>query len=216
MPSRGASALHDAVLTAVGTDIASGVLAAGQVITLDDISVRHQVSRSLVREVIRVLESMGMVSSRRRVGITIQPVLLWSVLDPRLIGWRLDSPDRPGQLTSLTELRRGFQPAAARLAAERATTGHCRELAAAVSDLQIAVRDGDAAAYRQADKDFHRMIVESSGNPIFRALGELVADVLGCEFCTEAADLHEAVARAVRQADAAKAEDAMRAVVDAT
>jgi DNA-binding FadR family transcriptional regulator len=35
---------------------------------------RHQtVSRSVAREAIRVLESMGMVESRRRVGITIQP-----------------------------------------------------------------------------------------------------------------------------------------------
>ena len=215
MPAPGASALHDNVLTAVGGGIASGTLAAGQVITLDDISVQHRVSRSLAREVIRVLESMGMVASRRRVGITIQPASAWNVFDPRLIRWRLDSPDRPAQLASLTELRRGFEPAAALLAAGRAGAAHCRELAAAASDMQMAVRSGDDATYRLADKNFHRIVVESSGNAMFRALGDLAADVLCCDLSSAVGELHDTVARAIRQADATAAEDAMRAVLDA-
>ena len=64
-----------------------------------------------------MLESMGMVASRRRVGITIQPPEKWNVFDPRVIRWRLDSDDRAAQLVSLSELRRGFEPAAAALAA---------------------------------------------------------------------------------------------------
>jgi DNA-binding FadR family transcriptional regulator len=211
--SPGASARHDGVLTAVGTDIASGILAPGQVITLDDISVQHRVSRSLAREVIRVLESMGMVASRRRIGLTIQPPQAWNVLDPRLIRWCLSSPDRNAQLTALAELRRGFEPAAAALAAGRAGTEDCRELAVAVSDLQMAVHSADHAAYRQADKDFHRIVVSSSGNPMFRALGELMTDVPHCGLSAATAALHDTVAWGIRQGDAASAEDAMRAIV---
>ena len=213
--SPGASARHDGVLTAVGTDIAAGVLAPGQVITLDDISVQHRVSRSLAREVIRVLESMGMVASRRRIGLTIQPPEAWNVFDPRLIRWCLSTPNRNAQLRALAELRHGFEPAAAALAAGRAGAEQCRELAAAVSDLQMAVRSDDHAAYRQADKDFHRIVVSSSGNPMFRALGELMTDVPDCVLSAEAAELHDSVARAIRQADAASAEDTMRAIVRA-
>ena len=66
-------ALHRNLLSALGTGIASGTHQAGQVLTLESVSSEHGVSRSVAREAIRVLESMGMVVSRRRVGITIQP-----------------------------------------------------------------------------------------------------------------------------------------------
>ena len=62
--------------------IASGKYQAGQVLTLEGVSAEHGVSRSVAREAIRVLESMGMVASRRRVGITIQPSDKWNVFDP--------------------------------------------------------------------------------------------------------------------------------------
>ena len=100
------------LLTALGTSIASGAYPAGQVLTLDGVSAQHGMSRSVAREAIRVLESMGMVESRRRVGITIQPAHKWNVFDPRLIRWRLEAGDRAAQLVSLSELRRGFEPAA--------------------------------------------------------------------------------------------------------
>src|ERR1043165_3470968 len=105
-------ALHRNLLAALGTAIASGRYPAGQVLTLDGVSAHHGMSRSVAREAIRVLESMGMVASRRRVGITIQPAEKWNVFDPRLIRWRLEAGDRAAQLLSLSELRRGFEPAA--------------------------------------------------------------------------------------------------------
>ncbi|MGH3950638.1 MAG: hypothetical protein ACRDSE_16225, partial [Pseudonocardiaceae bacterium] len=50
---------------------------------------RHGVSRTVARETMRVLESMGLVVSRRRVGITVRPLGEWNVFDPRVIWWRL-------------------------------------------------------------------------------------------------------------------------------
>ena len=104
-------ALHGHLLGALGTAIVSGEYSAGQVITLDGVSAQHGVSRSVAREAMRVLESMGMVESRRRVGITIQPVQKWNVFDPMLIRWRLEAGDAAAQLVSLSELRRGFDRA---------------------------------------------------------------------------------------------------------
>jgi len=216
-------ALHGSVLTALGSAIVSGEYPAGQVITLDGISVHFQVSRSVAREAIRVLESMGMVASRRRVGITVQPSSMWNVFDPRLIRWRLDSPDRANQLASLSELRRGFEPAAAALAARRADPHQCRIMAAAVSDMVVHGRSGDLDAYLLADKVFHRTLLEASGNEMFRALNDVVAEVLSgrthhgmmpAEPNPAAIALHDEVARAIRLNDEAAAERAMRAIID--
>ena len=171
-------ALHGSLLAALGTEIVSGGYPAGQVITLDGVSAQHGVSRSVVREAVRVLESMGMVESRRRVGITIQPADKWNVFDPRLIRWRLESGDRAAQLLSLSELRRGFEPAAAALAARRADPHQCRIMAAAVSDMVVHGRSGDLDAYLLADKIFHQTMLEASGNEMFRALNGVVAEVL--------------------------------------
>jgi DNA-binding FadR family transcriptional regulator len=211
------------LLEALGAAIVSGDYSAGQVITLDGVSAEHKVSRSVVREAVRVLESMGMVESRRRVGVTVQPATKWNVFDPRLIRWRLESGDRAAQLLSLSELRRGFEPAAAALAARRADPHQCRLMAAAVSDMVVHGRSGDLEAYLLADKLFHQTMLEASGNEMFRALNGVVAEVLtgrthhGMMPTTPnpaAIELHDEVARAIRLRDEAAAERAMRAIID--
>jgi len=215
--------LHANVLTALGSRVVSGELAPGDVLTLDGICVEYGVSRSVAREAIRVLESMGLVSSRRRVGITIQPRDGWNVFDPLVIRWRLDGSDRTEQLLSLSELRRGIEPVAAALAAQRATADQCRTLAGAVSDLVVHGQTGDLDAYLAADTLFHRTLLEASGNEMLRSLGGVVAEVLAGRTHhgmmptspnPEAIALHDQVASAVRLRDPAKAETAMREIID--
>jgi len=216
-------ALHANLLSTLGTGIVSGELAADQVLTLERLSAEHEVSRSVAREAIRVLESMGMVESRRRVGITVQPSRKWNVFDPRLIRWRLQAGDRTALLASLSELRRGFEPAAAALAARRANPDQCRVLAAAVSDMVVHGRSGNLDSYLLADKVFHQTLLEASGNEMFRALNDVVAELLAGR--TEhglmpdspkpaAIELHDEVAKAIRLRDADTAEQAMRAIID--
>lgn len=216
-------ALHGNLLTALGTAIVSGEYSPGQVLTLDGVSAQHGLSRSVAREAIRVLESMGMVASRRRVGITIQPAEKWNVFDPVLIRWRLEAGDRAAQLVSLSELRRGFEPAAAALAARRADPHQCRIMAAAVSDMVVHGRSGDLEAYLLADKVFHQTLLEASGNEMFRALNGVVAEVLTGRTHhgmmpdapnPAAIELHDQVARAIRLRDEDAAERAMREIID--
>ncbi|QIV84218.1 FadR/GntR family transcriptional regulator [Mycolicibacterium frederiksbergense] len=218
-----ASALHGSLLAALGTAIVSGQYPPGRVLTLDGVSAEHEMSRSVAREVIRVLESMGLVESRRRVGITVQPAEKWNVFDPEVIRWRLDVGDRAAQLASLSELRVGFEPAAAALAARRATPHQCRIMAAAVSDMVVHGRSGDLDAYLLADKMFHQALLEASGNEMFRALNGVVAELLTGRTHhgmmperpnLTAIALHDEVARAIRMGEEKLAEQAMRAIID--
>lgn len=223
MAAESVGALHANLLTALGTRIVAGEYPAGRILTLEGVSAEQGVSRSVAREAIRVLESMGMVASRRRVGITVQPQDKWNVFDPRLIRWRIEAGDRAAQLVSLSELRRGFEPAAAALAAARADPQQCRTMAAAVSDMVIHGRTGDLESYLLADKMFHQTLLEASGNEMFRALTGVVDEVLNGRTQhgmmpsapnPTAIELHDEVARAVRQRDPAAAERAMRAIID--
>lgn len=98
-----AQGLHSQVLATLGLAITAGEYPPGTVLRTDELAQRFDVSRTVVREVVRVLESMHLVESRRRVGVTVLPIAGWNVYDPQVIRWRLAGADRPRQLRSLTD-----------------------------------------------------------------------------------------------------------------
>ncbi|HMM93960.1 FCD domain-containing protein [Phycicoccus sp.] len=218
-----ASGLHGDVLDAVGAEIVSGAVPEGSVLRIDRLDERFGVSRSVVREAVRVLSSMGLVETRRRVGVLVRPRAAWHVFDPRVIRWRLDGPGREEQLLSLGELRRGFEPVAAGLAAERASREQCARMAAAVMEMQVQAKAQDLEAYLAADQVFHRAMLEASGNEMLAALAGVVDEVLAgrthhdlmpARPNPEAIRLHSEVAQAIGAGDAAAAHAAMTAIID--
>ena len=223
VPKDAVHGLHSSVLDRLGARIVAGELPAGHVLTLDRIDHEYAVSRSVSRETVRVLESMGLVESRRRVGVTVLARAQWNVFDPRVIRWRLAGEDRTNQLLSLSELRIGIEPSAAALAARRATPEQCGEMTGAVMQMAVHGKSGDLEAYLAADTVFHQTLLAASGNEMLQALGAVVAEVLAGRTHhhlmpstpnPDAIGLHEAVARAVRMGDAVAARDAMRLIID--
>ncbi|MGQ4423957.1 FadR/GntR family transcriptional regulator, partial [Streptomyces violaceoruber] len=91
-PGRG---LHGRVLDTLGPAITAGAYPVGSVLRTDELAQRFEVSRSVMREAVRVLESMHLVESRRRVGVTVLPECEWNVYDPQVIRWRLAGSERP-------------------------------------------------------------------------------------------------------------------------
>lgn len=211
-----------AVLDDLGRRIVHGDLAPGTVLTLEWVDQSYGVSRSVAREAVQVLTSLGLVSSRRRVGITVAAPGSWNVFDPHLVRWRLDGPERDAQLSSLGELRAGIEPAAAALAAARATSEQVAAMAMAVADMTTTARARDLAAYLRADQVFHATLLQATGNEMFAALSPLVDEVLAgrthhdlmpADPEPQAIEWHAEVADAVRRGDPAAAEAAMRCIV---
>src|SRR6478609_6647750 len=214
--------LHDSVVQRWGWDIVSGALPPGSRIVAEDAAEQLGVSRTVVREAVRVLESMGLITVRRRVGITVLSPDHWNPFDPNIIRWRLASPDRLDHLQYLSELRSAIEPLAARLAADRATPEQCGELTAAVIGMSATARSANADSYLSHDSDFHRTLLVASGNPMLAGLADVVVEVLAGRTRhdlmpnvaePEAIRLHGIVASAVQSRDGAAAEQAMRAIV---
>jgi DNA-binding FadR family transcriptional regulator len=158
------------VLETVGRAIVVGDLPEGHADTLDGLVERTGASRSIVREASRVLVSLGLLSAGRRVGLLVRPTSEWNVLDPRVIGWRLDSPRRQEQLDELRQLRAAVEPEAARLAADRRTGAEAEALTAAAGTLETASIEG----YLEADQRLHGLVLAASGNSLFVRLRSVV------------------------------------------
>ncbi|TSB21321.1 FCD domain-containing protein [Streptomyces sp. NBC_01525] len=212
---------HTRVLEALGPAITAGDHPPGTVLRAEELAAAFDVSRTVVREVIRVLESMRLVTSRRRVGVTVLPPEEWNVYDPRVISWRLAGRDRPRQLRSLTVLRSAVEPVAAGLAAVHADPAQCAALTEHAMGMVATSRGQQLDAYLVHDSAFHRVVLTASGNEMFARLGDVVAAVLTGRTAHHvmftdpdpaAVSLHVQVAEAVRVGDATRAEELTRQI----
>lgn len=159
-----ARGLHAHVLDTIGQRIVDGALAAGAVVRPEEVADEFGVSRSVVREALRVLQSLGLVEPRQRVGTQVLGIMSWELLAPTVIRWRGASPSYFDQQRELLELRLGVEPVAATLAA--GTPGADAVLAAATDMLDACGRE-DSRAYLEADVRFHRALLTASGNAVF-------------------------------------------------
>ncbi|MDS1270895.1 FCD domain-containing protein [Lipingzhangella sp. LS1_29] len=219
--SRDQSTLHNRVLAHVGPAIVAGAYPPGHVLTLEGLERDYGVSRTVAREAVRVLQSMRLVSSRPRVGVTVLDTTQWSVFDPQLIRWRLAGDERSAQLRSLTELRAAVEPPAAAAAALRAEPAQRERLLELSEMMQDLGQRGELDAFMHHDIEFHRLVLEQSGNEMFAGLADVVAEVLAgraehhlmpAHPRREALRLHSHVATAVRDGLPQVAESAMRGI----
>lgn len=215
--------LHSSLLQRLGLAIADGTLAPNSILRLDELEAEHSVSRSVVREAARVLCSMGMLESRRRLGTVVQEEECWNLYDPQVIRWRLASSGRLDQLRALNELRGAIEPQAARLAANRVSLDGGSDLVAQAARLWAAGQGGDHEQFLLLDIEFHAAVLKASGNPMFSQLHNLVREVLTGRSehglmphlpHHEALQLHVDVASAIQRGEAEAAHAAMSRIVE--
>jgi len=179
------------------------------------------VSRTVVREAVKSLIAKGLVSSGPKVGTRVLPAQQWNWFDPDVIAWQAKAGLTREFLRDLQDLRRIVEPAAVRMAAERATSDDIADLETAFAGMVRAVDErGD---YVTHDLRFHQGLLRACHNRMLVQMSKALAALLRTSFeiSTSRKDgprkslpLHRAVLDAVIARDPARAERAILVLID--
>lgn len=208
----------------VGSRIVKGRWPAGTILPNEAaLSLEFGVSRTALREAIKMLVASGLVDVRRKTGTRVLPRSRWNILDPNVLEWHFSGSGIPAGIEDLLELRRIVEPAAARLAATRHSEDDLHRIQSAYDGMRGAT--GRAEDSIVPDLEFHLSILEASHNLFLRPFGALIRAALTASFRLTNADLaafrrsllhHQAVLVAIRSRRPDAAERAMRTLLAAT
>ncbi len=218
-PRRG---LHGELVHNIGLRILRGELRPGDSLPLDDDPTGDlNVSRTVVREAVKVLAAKGLVEARPKTGTHVRSRVYWNLMDPDVLAWRLEADPSDTFFLDVSELRHVIEPAAAGLAAIRATEEEVAEIESAFAEMETTAPEyGDA--YIAADVRFHEVILEACHNELLAHLGSTLRAVFRASFtrtrnlAERTLALHRAVAVAIRAGDSAAAEAAMLDLIEVT
>jgi DNA-binding FadR family transcriptional regulator len=219
-PRRG---LHGAVVHEIGVRIVDGELRPGDTLPDNGPLDEADVSRTVVREAIKVLAAKGLVESRPKVGTRVRPRRDWNLLDPDVLAWQIEAGPDARFLEQALELRRMIEPGAARLAAERATDTQIAALYEAYEAMAAAGDDLDA--FMGPDLRFHSVLLEACQNELLEHMSEIFTAVLRTVFAysssssrsyPRAARRHRAIVKAIEARDPDAAEQAVLRLIDDT
>lgn len=205
------------VASEIGRRIVSGQYQPGDTLpTEPKVQEEFKVSRTAVREAIRLLSAKGLTVSRPKIGTKVRPRVDWNMLDPDVLHWQIDQRPSDEFIHSLFEMREIIEPAAASRAAERASPEEIESLAEALHGIQN--RDRGSADQIKSDLRFHMIVLEASHNPMLRSVGSLIESGLVISFSLgwrtvmgdDAVFQHRDVYEAIRDRNADEAYLAMR------
>jgi GntR family transcriptional repressor for pyruvate dehydrogenase complex len=215
----GRPTLVDTVVGHIREVIEQGVLRPGDRLpTETELGTQLGVSRTVVREAVSQLESVGLLSVQRGRGTFVGT---GNSLASCVKMLRSALTLTPRELLQFTEFRRAIECYAARQAAERATPKDLAELDNLCAEMDRAGRD-DLEAMR-IDFQFHRRLMALTGNELMCSVLEVLQEfVLAAMVQTtpqprdraQSRRRHQAILRAIRNGDADAAEKTMQAHMD--
>jgi GntR family galactonate operon transcriptional repressor len=218
LPQHRPRGIHGQTVEILASRILSNEYPEGTTLDLPTLRAELDVSLTALREALKVLSAKGMIDARQKRGTFVQPRTSWNMLDADVMRWHTAAATDPGLFDQLTEVRAVVEPAAARMAAERATDSDVTDLTAALSSMASAADVDEAVA---ADIAFHRVLLLATHNDFLAQIAQIIA--IGLEerdkFVHHAnpsdpVPSHRAVLDAVHAHDPAAAERTMRALVD--
>jgi DNA-binding FadR family transcriptional regulator len=179
------------------------------------------VSRTVIREAVKSLVAKGLVTTGPKVGTRVQPSDSWNWFDPDVIRWQSTAGLTREFLRDLQDLRRVLEPAAVRLAAQRATARDIREIEAAYEGMRRAIEEG--GDYVTYDLRFHQGLLRACRNRMIVQMSKAIGALLRTSFEISTTKkggpraslpLHRAVLDAVIAHDPARAEKATLILID--
>ncbi len=127
----------DMVAKAIGMDILSGHIVTGAKLPADhELCARFSVSRTVIREALRLLGGKGLLSARPRIGTLVADSTQWALWDADILNWMAETPSDETILNDGRDMRLAIEPMLAALAASRADEAANMKLQAALRDLQ--------------------------------------------------------------------------------
>jgi DNA-binding FadR family transcriptional regulator len=210
---------YEAVAARLREQILGGELAPGDRLpTEPELSVRYGVSRSTVREALRVLSSQNLVETTRGVsgGSFVVHPRAEHVRDYLEVALGLLAVGEQVDVAALLEVRDLLEVPAAGLAAEHATKDQLDALRATLLDPAHT----DARELHECNHRFHALLVTAAGNPLLEVVAQPVFRTLVTRFARGEAELpfweevvddHRVILAAVEAGDAERAQELTRA-----
>ena len=126
------------------------------------------VSKSSVREAVKMLQAMGVVEVRHGQGMRVRQHPGPDTISPLVLQLIMEA----GYPDDLVELRLMFEPAFSVMAMERATDEDRNRIRKALGRLERSVRAGSPTA--DDDIAFHLAILQTTRNPLVIRIGETI------------------------------------------
>ena len=138
------------------------------------------VSRTVVREAVKSLIAKGLLVTGPKLGTRVLAQEQWNWFDPDVVAWQSRAGLSREFLRDLQELRRIVEPAAARLAAERATDQDIVELEAAYAGMKLSIDEG--GDYVSSDLRFHQGLLRAGRNRMLGQMSKALGALLRTSF----------------------------------
>jgi DNA-binding FadR family transcriptional regulator len=136
------------------------------------------VSRTILREALKVLADKGMVEVRPRSGMRALPRTAWKLLDPDILAWQsAENPDA-GFLRDLCEIRLALEPTASGFAAVRASAADLADIEAALERRTAVAEGGNLDDVIELDLQVHACVIKASRNRLFQYLSDTIREPL--------------------------------------
>ncbi|MGB8663184.1 MAG: FadR/GntR family transcriptional regulator [Serratia inhibens] len=162
----------------LGQQILAGDYQAGSILPGEmELGEQFGVSRTAVREAVKMLAAKGMLLPRPRIGTRVMPQSQWNFLDQDLLTWWMTRENFDQVMQHFLILRTSLEPQACSLAAANASAQQTAQLAELMAEMRALHIQFDRERWIQVDTQFHQLIYEASGNPFLTSFANLFSSV---------------------------------------
>lgn len=206
--------LSDQVADALAAEIRAGRLKAGDKLPTEAVLVaQFSVSRTVVREAVSRLKSLGLVDSRQGSGVYVKE----QGFSP--LNFDAKSAVSRQAVIQMVEVRRALEAEVAALAAQRRTPADIKRIRQSITALDKAVQAGGDGV--DEDVRYHSAIAQAACNPFLLGTLEYLGQFLHgatrvtranearrLDFARQVCHEHDVIARAIEAGDVAGARKA--------